>query len=293
MSGRIQVEQLDAQRYNPVAEVRLVTAFAVLLMCIAFGATGTKAAFATPAFSYSCANHCYGRNLWSGNTNGAETTVSVNPMGAGSGTEPFVNNEVWVADPNSNGSEDCTSGSPYCWVEAGYASGASNNGATEYYFWADVRPCGCGGYHEHDSGNINTNDYGGTAAISILRGGSSGCSYINSTWCVFIYGDYDSWVGQSTDNTMHASQIMIGQELAGTSGATAPTANFTFNYWVDVNTGVPRFQTVDGTLNPCLDGTCWPHNPPWSGWVSGQDPEHSSDGGNFYTCTLPGNTNPC
>jgi hypothetical protein len=288
MSGKTQSKQLDAQ--ESVAMLRLITAFIVLLMCIVFGALGMQKASAAPAFSYSCSNHCYGRNLWSGNTAGAETTVTVNPMGAGNG---FVDNEVWVADPNSNGSEDCASGVPPCWIEAGYASVGSNNGATEYYFWAEVHPCGCGGYIEYDSGNINTNDYGGTAAISILRGGSSGCSYNNSTWCVFIYGDYDSWTGQSTDNTMHASQILIGQELAGTSGATAYTANFTFNYWVDINTGIPHFQTVDGTLDPCLYGTCWPVNPPWSGWVSGQDPRHSSYGGNFYTCSLPGKSNPC
>ncbi|SRR6266446_416481 len=294
MPERTQSAQTNAQGYNPVTEIRLITAIiSLLFMCITFGAVGTKAADAAPAtFTYSCSSHCYGRNLWPGTTKGGLTNILVNPMGSGDG---FVSNEIWVVDPNSNRSENCTApgGIPDCWIEAGYASGASNNGATEYYFWADVRPCGCGGYHEHDSANINTNDYGSTATIVIEQGGSYSCNgYSSSTWCIFVSGAYDGLTGFSTPNTMHASDIFLGEELAGTSGAYAPKANFTYNRWID-SSGNPRYQTVDGSLDPCWDNICPNNNPPWSGWDSGQDPLHSSTGGNFYACSLPGNTNPC
>jgi len=153
--------------------------------------------------------------------------------------------------------------------------------------------CGCGGYHEHDSPNINTNDYGSTATIVIEQGGSYSCQgYSSSTWCVIISGVYDGLSGQSTSNTMHPTNIFLGQELVGTSNVDAPTAYFTYNQWVDTS-GQPKYQTLDGQLNPCLNGVCPTHNPPWSGWVTGQDPKNSSTGGKFYTCSLPGSTNPC
>ncbi len=294
MPERTQSVQTNAQGYNPITEVRLIIAFVTLLsLCITSEFVGTKVTDAAPAtFSYSCNDHCYGRNVWPGNTRGGITTVDVNPMGSGNG---FVTNEIWVDDPNSNHSESCKSSDdiPDCWIEAGYASGGSNNGATEYYFWADVRPCGCGGYHEHDSPQINTNDYGGTANIVIEQGGASSCTgYNSSTWCIDVSGGYDGISGLSDPNTMHASSIFIGQELVGTSDVYAPTAHFTYNNWVN-SSGQPQYQTVDGNLDPCLDGICPGNNPPWAGWVSGQDPRNSRTGGNFYTCSLPGSRNPC
>lgn len=187
----------------------------------------------------------------------------------------FVDNEMWVAQPSSSG--DCGSvGSNYCWVEAGYASGGSNNGAGEYFFWADVRPCSCGGYHEHDSNSLQSGDYGNVVNIGIYQTSSS-------TWAANLIGWVTSWTGTSTGQTMSASMIMIGQELGGTSGANAPTAYFTSNEWRNAS-GVWLYQGVDGTLDPCLNNQCFNNNPPWAGWVSGKDPHHYT-GGDFYTYT--------
>jgi hypothetical protein len=199
----------------------------------------------------------------------------------------FVDDEMWVAQASSSG--DCASNGNFCWVEAGYADGGAANGEIgQYFFWADVRPCSCGGYHEHDSGVLQSGDYGNEAGVGIFRNDSS-------DWGVYVNGAVTSISGTSTGQTMSPALILIGQELVGTSGANAPTAHFTYNYWQSTRDNSWHLQTVNGTLDPCLDNICTPINPPWAGWVTNQAPPNGN-GGNFYTCTLPakpGNKNPC
>ena len=286
MIGRSHSKRVDTYEYSLAMEARCLVAAISLCSLIVFSTFGTgtvHAANAIPAAtSYSCSpNHCYGRDLWSGAITGGSTTVLVNSMGQGDG---FVDNEMWLIQQSSSG--DCAQFLNLCWTEGGYAAGGSNNGTTLYFFFADVRPCSCGGYHEHDSTELQGGDFGSYAGIGIYQTSSS-------TWQVNVFGAVTSYSGTSTGQTMSPTMIVIGQELSGTSGALAPTANFLNNEWRDTTVENWHNQTADGTLDPCISGICPSNNPPWSGWVSGQDPPNYP-GGNFYTCTLPsGGQNPC
>lgn len=289
MFNRVRANRPDTLEYSLAQEALFLIALLTVYSFIVYAVMGTQTANAatlTPVISttltYSCSSpHCYGRNEWQGATSGALTDISVVHLTAG---DDFVDDEMWVAQVSGSG--DCANYGNFCWVEAGYANGNAENGEIgQYLFWSDVRPCSCGGYHEHDSPVLKNGDYGNEADVGIFRDDSS-------DWGVYVDGTDTSISGVSTGQTMQATIIVIGQELAGTSGANAPTAHFTYNYWQDINNGSWHFQTTDGTLDPCLDSQCTPHNPPWAGWVANQTP-HNGNGGNFYTCTLPGNNNPC
>jgi len=289
MLERSQMNQSDAQEYSLFQEVLFLVALLSVCSFIVNSLIGIQSANAatfapnvSATLTYSCSSsHCYGRNEWQGATSGALTDISVVHLSSGNN---FVDDEMWVAQPSSSG--DCAGNGNFCWVEAGYANGDAENGEIgQYFYWADVRPCSCGGYHEHDSGILKSGDYGNEAGVGIFKDDSS-------DWGAYVDGTDTSVSGVSTGQTMQATMILIGQELAGTSGANAPTAHFTYNYWQDQNNGSWHFQTSDGTLDPCLDNQCSPINPPWAGWVANQTP-HNGNGGNFYTCTLPGNNNPC
>ena len=136
MTGMTHSKQKVSQGYSFTLEMRFL--LAIVLFC-SFIILGTitmpiaKAATATsfiPTSSYNCSTvHCYGRDLWAGSVTGGATTITVNRMSSG---DNFVDNEMWVAQPSSSG--DCGSvGSNYCWVEAGYASGGSNNGGRRIF----------------------------------------------------------------------------------------------------------------------------------------------------------------
>ncbi len=289
MIGRTHSKQAEIQRYSLILEMRLLIAVVSLSCLIAFSTmriqtanAATTTQFVPATTSYNCLAHCYGRDLWTfpGAITGGAVTITVNPMAQGDG---FVTNEMWVDQPNIS-SGDCANQVDNCWVEAGYAAGGSSNGAQEYFFWADVRPCSCGGYHEHDSANLLGGDYGNVVNVGIFSNGSS-------TWDINVFGAATSLSGVSTGQTMNPTEILQGQELVGLSGVNTPTAHLTDSEWRDTN-GVWSVEGADGTLDPCLNG-CPNINPPWSGWVKGSDPRNFS-GGDFYTCTLPttGN-NPC
>lgn len=289
MFEKIRANQENAKEYLLIREAQFLIVLLTVCSIIVYGIMGTQtvsAATLAPAIpttlTYSCSTtHCYGRDEWQGSVSGALTDTSVVHLSSGNG---FIDDEMWVAQQSSSG--DCANNGNFCWVEAGYANGDAENGEIgQYFYWADVRPCSCGGYHEHDSPVLSNGDYGNEADVGIFRDDSS-------DWGVYVDGADTSISGVSSSQTMQPTIILIGQELAGTSGANAPTAHFTYNYWQNPNNGSWNFQTVDGTLDPCLDNQCNPHNPPWAGWVANQTP-HNGNGGNFYTCTLPGNNNPC
>lgn len=73
---------------------------------------------------------------------------------------------------------------------------------------------------------------------------------------------------------MQADFIEIGAELAGASGASAPTADFTYNQWRDSSAYNWHYQTGNG-LTPKVN------NPPYGGWAV--PPSGSSTGGDWYT----------
>ena len=201
-----------------------------------------------------------------GGTTGDATTISVVHLSAGDGV---IDDETWIVQAHDN-TGDCGAYDA-CWIEAGYA----NKGSDEFFYWADVRPCSCGGYHEFDSAALQSGDYS-YVNIGIYRTSSS-------TWAVNVFGADTSLSGTSTGQTYSPSDILIGQELGGTSGANAPEAYFTSNEWRDGGANWHE-QAVNGQLDPCFNGVCTNNNPPWSGWVRGENPPNYL-GGNFYTYT--------
>lgn len=276
MTGRTSLKSAHPQRDSLALELRFLIIIISLCSIVAIGVLRTpevSAASARPA-NYSCAQgpggeiHCYGENEWPGGQTGGATSIYVVGMNGGNG---FVTNTIWVGQTgNPNG--DCASHNNTCWVEGGYAA---QNGEENWY-WADVRPCSCGGYHEHDSAPLQYGDFDEEVNIGIYQTSSS-------TWAVNVDGYVTSISGTSTGQTMNANYIFIGQELEGSSGASAPETNYTFNEWRN-GSGVWNVQGVDGKLDPCSSSPCPNYNPPWAGWVSGEDPAHYY-GGNFYTYT--------
>jgi hypothetical protein len=150
---------------------------------------------------------------------GPYTDIRVPNLNGGNG---FADDEVWLVD---NSTAACT-GNPFrqCWVEAGIFR---QSGGAQIYFWADSRPMNSNTFNLHLLGGTDgagTNDH--FMIIKDARGGPG----IFQLW---IYNDSLSTLynGTSTSNTMRGKRIIIGQEVAGTSGASATNANFTRNIW--------------------------------------------------------------
>lgn len=236
--------------------------------------------------TYSClvVSHCYGVNTWLGSVTGSFTVIDVVNLASGDGA---VDNEMWLADNNLDGSKQCLvqqgDSNGKCWVEAGYYHASGNS---ERWFWADLRPVGGGCYGscyflEHDEGILNSGDYNNVVDITITANGTA------KQWSVSVSGGATGFNATSVDNVMSPNRIDIGQELIGTQGANAPHANYQDNTWIKNG---EHYQTVDGTFN--YGGT--PYNPPWSGWNQNQRPSNSPYGGVRYTCSLPSSGgNPC
>lgn len=246
--------------------------------------------------SYSCpesGTHCYGINEWPGWMHGAITQISVRGIGAGNG---HLQNEIWVADRNKSHSRVCI---PYqggnngaCWVEAGYEAFGTEFSPplenTERWFWAEEKP----GYHyaQYNSNPLATTppgdgDYGYNVYVEIFLSGTDPdqvgwCPTVANEWCVDIEGNATSMVGWSVNNEMvpdsNNGEIDIGMEVVGTSGATAPNAEFIWNQFLHPITNAKEFQDQEGSgyiaQYPAV--AYWP-TPPVMG----------NQGGDFRTCT--------
>jgi hypothetical protein len=163
---------------------------------------------------YNCNDHCYGiatTNI--SGIRGVEVDMDISRISCNCYNPSFVDNEVWLE----------ASGGLY-WVEVGYSTYSPTS---VKYFWADFRPGSV--YHEHNpSGNIPSNDYGTTGYFQIYPSGTN-------AWFVLVDTQNTYWYGYSTSNTMSPSEIQMGQELAGTSGESAPYAAFTQRYYINQN----------------------------------------------------------
>jgi len=253
------VSVLKAKLARRAVRVGLVLAVAVLLLQ---AQTGTARAYA-PAYSCS-GSHCYAQTSWGRSTYGVWTNISVVPLGCGffwcGFNLGFVDDETWL-----------TTTQCYCWVEAGYSSFTPWFSEYTAYFWADQRPGS--GYYEHDWGTVPGRDYGQNAHVVILAN-SPGTQQFN----VWIWTDVGTlYYGLSTSNTMSANGITIGQELYGSSGASAAHSAFTFNAyattWFTNGTFYGYFQSTDGSVST--------GSPPYDSWVV--HPASSGSGGNFST----------
>lgn len=209
---------------------------------------------------YSCGdlnnNHCYANMYWPGAIQGEKTDIRIEPINCG--CNGFLNAELWVQS---------TSGcSPNCWIEAGIKN-ETGYGYT-FSFWADQRPGG--GYHNHFMNGIIVGDIGYSITLWIFktgtnqwqvsktRAGVNGCTSQCSA----------DWTNYSTSNSMAANYITLGDELAGSSGASSPDIHFTYNYWYNGSwhsqgAGNPGARIIGANGGP-------PDDPPFAYWVNGQ-----------------------
>jgi len=136
------------------------------------------------------------------------------------------------------------------WVEAGYATYATDHANNVEYFWADSRPNG-GGYSEHVEGLVPSGDYGKYTNFQIYQ-------LCCNSFYVVMYSPSVTYNGTSTANSMSPSDVKIGQELFGLYGASAPTASFINNGYFDVNNNEHSYTT---------QGTYGGSSPPYKTWV--------------------------
>jgi hypothetical protein len=242
-----------------IAARTAVAAFVALGLFAAIGSpVGVQAASARP--DYSCTPyHCFGLNDWPGVVNGSHTAVSVVHLSCTPGANQcgqgwFVDNEMWL---NDNGS------SYRYWVEAGYSTNSNDHITYVDYFWADTRPGY--GHYEHILSSVPPGDYGNYVNLTIKLTSSS-------SFQALISSPNYSYSATSINNSMSPNDITIGQELFGSSGASAPTAHFINNQYINTS-NVSIYQYLNGSLST--------PNPPYGGWTT--QPRYSSTGGNMYT----------
>lgn len=252
-------------------------AFRILLaLALALGGAvlSTRSAEAQPL--YSCSGSCHAANYWLNPVNGASVSIMIRNVICGS-CDGFVSNVLWYT--GNYGDSACPiagTSDHYCWIETGYSTWGNPNhhvapsctgGVANCFYWADNRPNG--GYHEHAVANITQYDIPG--AFSISR------TSVNATnWDVVVFGSHY----QSTSNHFGYSgkaSIQIGQELAGTSGASSPRVDFTNNAWLGTTSSSWQYQHADGTTPP-------PDKPPYGNWET--PPHSSSTGGDFCAARL-------
>jgi hypothetical protein len=153
------------------------------------------------------------------------------------------------------------------WVESGYESYPPGPASNDSYFWADERPNG-GGYNWHDFGQVPSGDYQHNATFNIVNDGSQSYEVYVSTYTTY-------YLGYSTHSIVSPNDIVIGQELAGSSGASAPVSFFSDNQWLDSN-DAPHYQTYGSDTTPY---PLTSDNPPYASWFI--HPQNSSTGGSL------------
>jgi hypothetical protein len=229
------------------------------------------------AVNYSCGNpqsgHCYGTASWQEQTQyfGAYSDILQVPFSCPSGCGGFENNETWLVDDNTPACQ--SNGFGACWVEAGYHV---DDGGTPIFFWADSRPMTSSTYNNHFLGP--TDPVGTTDHFMIIKDGRGGPGIVQ----VWIYNDSLSTLynGTSTSNPMSAERVIIGQELAGTNGASAGTANFTRNIWAVQVLG-PEY--VFWYNRQADEGNVINQSPPFGSWTIDPATPPPPEGGQFTT----------
>jgi len=226
-------------------------------------------------FAYSCGNpssgHCYGVASWQEQPEyfGAYADIQIGQLHSTSGG--FVDDEIWLVD----GTTPACAGNPFtmCWVESGYIA---DGGSNQVYFWADSRPMNSSTFNLHLLGGT---DGTGTVDHFMMIKDGRGAPGLFQLW---IYNDSLSTLyhGTSTSNTMSGRRILIGQELAGTSGSSATNVNFTRNIWAVQVLG-PEYvfwynrQTHNGAVTSA--------NPPFGSWTINATSPPPPEGGQFTT----------
>jgi hypothetical protein len=225
--------------------------------------------------SYSCpdGNHCYGTVTWSGSPSGF--SMQLTPVSLTSG-DIFVDDEGWLVQ---NFATSCAYTFDQCWVETGvqnenpaYYGGTGTNS----YFWASGTAAS--GYMFYYLGDVAQADFNNPIRFEINQD-----SKTPSTWNITISRPATGKVLYSpscTDNPMTPNTVIEGQELAGTNGAQAPLAFFTYNKVIEGSK--KSYRTSDGTVCKGQSPAC-AGPPPNAGWWPSSKPSQTSNGGIFFT----------
>lgn len=265
---------------------------AILLGVFLFQASPVSAArFSTKSSNMQmggyCSNpspHCYNEVYWIGSLPGSYTQLE--PYGAlkCQNCSGFIDNEMWLADYTSSQCSSSSNGA--CWIESGISTWPANESNSCHpgtdstcLFWADNRP-GSGGYHEHSLFNFGSDGVDLTPySINVTLYNDAGSSYHGSTWdvstSVFDNGsDVSDGFGQSTNNSMSPSYMIIGSELSN-SGATAGNNYFDYSEW-ESGSGSWNYQKNAGD-----NGST--NSPPDGYWVTKPCSCTGNTGGTYVT----------
>jgi hypothetical protein len=229
------------------------------------------------AANYNCGSpssgHCYGVAQWQEQPQyfGAYADIVQVPMSCPGGCGGFVDDEIWLTDDNTSACQ--TNGFGMCWVEAG---SIAQEGSGPVFFWADSRPLSSSVFNLHLLGG--TDAAGTTDHYMIIKDGRGGPGIFQ----LWIYNDSLSTLynGTSTSNTMSGNRIVIGQELAGSNGASAGDANFTRNIWAVQVLG-PEY--VFWYNREADEGSVTSQSPPFGSWTINPTSPPPPEGGQFTT----------
>jgi hypothetical protein len=254
-------------RISPAFLFRSLEILLVMLLLV----LGTERASA-----YSCGNpssgHCYGVTQWTEHPEyfGAYSDISQVSMGCPSGCNGFVDDETWLTDSHT---ASCVANSfGMCWVEAGYFF--TDGSSSRQYFWAEAKPSGA--FTLHTLGTAGPN--GAINHYMLIKDARTGPGIFQ----VWIYNTSLSTLyhGTSSGNGMAGDRVIIGQELAGSSGASASTAHFTRNIWAVKPLGPEYVFWYNRQVN---DGSVTSHNPPFASWAVHPSTPPPPEGGDFTT----------
>jgi hypothetical protein len=247
----------------PLGRLRTVTIMAVVV-CTLAGCPGPGPS-PTP---YNCGqvnnrDHCWtqlyiGFNPAVAGIRGFQTKVNVVSMNPGDG---FITDEFWLSGSNCS-----------CWIETGYKADQTG----QYYYWGQQAPGSSFGFT--DLGPVTAADLGQWATFTIqqISPQSFSIEVVTPThsYVVTVNNSY-----LSDPNAL--AYVQVGQELAGTTGATANYAFFEYNkLFVG---GSWSYITTAGAIKQDA--------PPYGGWLG--TPSSSNPGGIFLTqCCSPPSSSP-
>jgi hypothetical protein len=232
--------------------------------------------------NYSCGNgvaHCYGTvtfgvpEIAASGFQGFATGVTAVPLKGGNGE---LNNEIWAVQyQNPSCGSDLRD---ECWIEVGLSAGAYGLPSNEtHIFWADNRPNGA--FHFHDQGALQAQELNHEVFLLIKPHLFATNTFdVDAQTCADVTDtatcDYRWIIGKSTNNAISVGRLVMGMELSGKNGASAPNANFTGTVVLDPNAPFGgRYLTSFGTM--VQDA------PVNAGWTA--TPSSSGFGGIFST----------
>lgn len=227
--------------------------------------------------TYNCSSpHCYGTALWDGETPSVvslETTVKLVPLNGGDG---FVDDEMWVVDRNDANCSNATLGiQSQCWIEMGALAGpAWFTDTATHLFWAENRPAstagGASAFYFHVLANPNSEELSSHADYVITRDARP---VTGNGWIIAATTASNQYVATTQNSMTPPQRIIIGQELYGSEGASAPSADFDATA---VGTDPNQYDNAEVTTS----GLVTSDSPPTASW---QLPPSSGAGGVFIT----------